>query len=156
VLTAAFYCPSSRSIPAQKFGSVSAKLNYNCLPWVLDCDKGLCCPVTTPHLYDMDKHSQLSRRGYHTVSGRISRLFFVDDLLLLASSWTGHSTCTWSVFTSVLKISTRLRHYVYPEAQARARCKQQYSAGSRDVQVGWVRRRLVKQTQFCLIFIALW
>jgi len=46
VLTAACYWQSSHCIPAQKFVSVSGKLNHDRLPFVLDSDK--VCAVAAP------------------------------------------------------------------------------------------------------------
>jgi len=43
VLTAACYQPSSDSISAQKFVSVSAELNQNRSQWVLVSDKNVGC-----------------------------------------------------------------------------------------------------------------
>ena len=68
VLKAACYWSSSHCIPAQKFVSMSEKLNHDRSPLVLDTDKGVCChrSISESPLHKLDRQSQPSRQGCHT------------------------------------------------------------------------------------------
>ena len=88
VLTAACYLPSSHCIPAQKFVSMSGKLNHNHSPLVLHSTMG--CAVKAPfhslnYINLIDIHSRVNE-DVTVGSCRINRSLFTDNLVLPASS----------------------------------------------------------------------
>ena len=113
----------------------------------------------------IDSHSRVDE-GLTVGSCRINRLLFAYDLVLVASSQHS-SPCTRSVSCCVRKTP---RYYVSLQTQGSACCKRAAIHSSRwrrsgtqewhlRVTEGGARRLkhgLVKQTQFCVSFIALW
>jgi len=82
--------PSIHCIPAQKYVSVSGKLNHNCSPWVLNSDKGVALlPLLFIVCMDwIDSHSR-DNAGVIVVCWNINRFPVSDYLVLLTVSKQG-------------------------------------------------------------------
>ena len=107
------YWPSSHCIPAQKFVSMSAKLNHHRSPLVLDSTRA--CAVATPFRSQHNKNwiNSHSRVDVTVKVGscRINCLLFADNLVLLASSQqrfqNAHDRFSVACVRVRMKISTK-------------------------------------------------
>jgi len=154
---------------------MTGKLNHDCSPLVLDSDKSV---LLSPLLFAVymnwtDTHSRVDE-GVGVGSCRINRLLFADNLVLLASSQQSlqHALDRFSAacHRAGMKISTKNTELC--RSTNPRQCMLQVSGTTlqqvekfMDLGVvaylteGGARRLihgLVKLTQFCLSFIALW
>jgi len=112
VLAGASYWPSSHCIPAQKFVSVSGKLNHDRSPLVLNSDKGVCChrSFSQSPLHELDRRSQLSRRGCHSWELQDQPLIFCRRFGTASIFSTEYAACTRSVFCCVRPSQNENQH----------------------------------------------
>jgi len=114
LLTAVCFCQSSHHILLKscvRVGEVKLQLLTVGVRLRNGCD--VCCVTNPLHsLYELDRQSQPSRRGFHYWK-LISRLLLADDLVLLASSEQGLQRCadSWDIWGHSIETTFMWDHF---------------------------------------------